>query len=449
MFPQSVEYTAETFEQANQRVGSMAADLGQTDLLSPLSSIFCTPTQPGYSRQVFVLTDGQVEQEGEIMALCSRHRRNHRIFGVGIGNDISRSFIEDLAMASGGKAAFVATGGDEALVATMDQLRSALRPAMVYAQLHISETEVFEVSPFPIPGLFDRVVTHIYVRLSAPISDGCGFLVSGKSGDKWPEIVAVCRQVLLGIRFDKLFGYFNLRDLEEKISIAPAAELPGLRQRAIKVSIDTGLLTQFTALSAVFERSRMPFTSVRLDQPPIPTQSSSTQSYWAPGSSQTSLSCRQSRDSASYQRRVTLGESTTTAAALWVPKPEGPPPPKRPPGPAALPPPPPYAPCAASGSAVMNIVALAGFDGAWMVESPLLPVRDVDWDAVPELAAVAGHKTIDTVKRTILALALLQKNGASERVLWDLIAQKGLHWQRSLAPDVDWPDVIGRVQAHC
>jgi hypothetical protein len=101
---------------------------------------------------------------------------------------------------------------------------------------------------------------------------------------------------------------------------------------------------------------------------------------------------------------------------------------------------------AAPGSGVRDIAALAGFDGAWVVESPLLPVRDVDWSAVPELAAIAGHEAIEHVKRTILALALLQKKGASERVLWELIAQKGIDWLRAVLPDVDWPEVVARVQ---
>jgi hypothetical protein len=65
----------------------------------------------------------------------------------------------------------------------MKQLKSALRPALVECQLHISDTEAFEVSPLPLPTLFHNVLSHVYPR-TQNISEDSGILISGRAGDQ-------------------------------------------------------------------------------------------------------------------------------------------------------------------------------------------------------------------------------------------------------------------------
>jgi hypothetical protein len=252
MFSSSQRFTEMTQQQAIQNSNVMAADMGGTDLYSPLGYVFGLPTVPGYSRQVFVLTDGQVSGEAEIIALATSHRRNHRIFSVGIGNSIERTFIEDLAVSTGGESAFVSSSGDEALVATMAQLKSALRPAVVECQLHISDTETFEASPFPIPTLFHKVLSHVYVQ-AAEISDEAGILISGRAGEKQIDIATLVSRVPPAVRFDKFFAYFNIRDLEERISLALEPEIPLLKERVVRLSMQSAIVSQFPALCGAVE----------------------------------------------------------------------------------------------------------------------------------------------------------------------------------------------------
>ena len=60
LFPKSVPYDQEHLDEAIRHAETLQADMGGTELLSPLQYIFCQDTQPGLSRQVFVLTDGSV-----------------------------------------------------------------------------------------------------------------------------------------------------------------------------------------------------------------------------------------------------------------------------------------------------------------------------------------------------------------------------------------------------
>lgn len=60
LFPESVPYDQEHLDFAISHAETLQADLGGTELLSPLQHIFHQRTLPGLPRQVFVLTDGSV-----------------------------------------------------------------------------------------------------------------------------------------------------------------------------------------------------------------------------------------------------------------------------------------------------------------------------------------------------------------------------------------------------
>ena len=60
LFKDTVPYDKQHLEKAIKHAETMEADLGGTELLTPLKYIFGTKPRSGYARQVFVLTDGSV-----------------------------------------------------------------------------------------------------------------------------------------------------------------------------------------------------------------------------------------------------------------------------------------------------------------------------------------------------------------------------------------------------
>ena len=60
LFPNSVSYDQQHVDEAIAHAQSIQADLGGTELLPPLQHIFKQPLLPGFLRQVFLLTDGAV-----------------------------------------------------------------------------------------------------------------------------------------------------------------------------------------------------------------------------------------------------------------------------------------------------------------------------------------------------------------------------------------------------
>lgn len=58
-----------------------------------------------YPRNVFLLTDGQVSDEDNVINLIRRHseRKNLRVYSVGIGNGVSENLIKESAREGKGK----------------------------------------------------------------------------------------------------------------------------------------------------------------------------------------------------------------------------------------------------------------------------------------------------------------------------------------------------------
>jgi hypothetical protein len=506
MFPTSQPFTADAQQLALDNIRTMDADLGGTDLYSPLSYILDLPTVPGHSRQVFVLTDGHVEGEAEIIALATRHRRNHRIFSVGIGGGVDRTFIEDLAVCTGGESAFVPSSGDEALMVTMAQLKSALRPAAVECQLHISDTETFELSPFPLPTLFHNVLCHVYVR-APEISDDAGILISGRAGDKQIDLSAAANKVAPLVRLDKFFAYFNIRDLEERISLAPEPEVPILKERVVRLSMQATIVSQFTALCGAVDgapqvQHRRPDQSsparVRVQATPPPgiqiaqpkqamtkrqqrgqrawddrmqgiAQVPQPMGQWGaqPGTPGCQKQAQQFGPPVAQRQRkqqLPVQPQQQQSQRRQQQQPQQPQPqqfqPQQPQPqqfqpqqfqPQQLQPqqvqPQQLQPQQAIPQELTNLrglIAVQAFDGYWNVS--FAGFDRVPWDTFAALAALADGSALELIEQTLYALAVLEKNGSDKRVLWCLVGEKAKDWLKTQSPVCEWDVLIAELQ---
>ena len=138
LFKTTVPYDEKHLEKAMKHAQEMQADLGGTELLTPLQYIFGMEPRSGYSRQVFVLTDGSVSNTsaciqqmknnvksarydkcilGNLHAVGAVFPRvksfnfcNNRCFTFGIGSGASTALVEGLAQAGNGAAEFVKEG---------------------------------------------------------------------------------------------------------------------------------------------------------------------------------------------------------------------------------------------------------------------------------------------------------------------------------------------------
>uniref|UniRef100_A0A8D3C402 von Willebrand factor A domain-containing protein 5A-like n=1 Tax=Scophthalmus maximus TaxID=52904 RepID=A0A8D3C402_SCOMX len=170
VFPQSVEYSEKTLEEALKKVEGMEADLGGTEILQPLKHIYsqsCIPKQP---RQLFVFTDGEVFNTKEVIDLVKKNSGSHRCFSFGIGEGASTALINGLAKEGGGHAQFI-TGTDRMQPKVMQSLRFALQPAVEDVSVTWSVPKgvsVTVLSP-PITAIFQGQRSLIYAQLSGQV----------------------------------------------------------------------------------------------------------------------------------------------------------------------------------------------------------------------------------------------------------------------------------------
>ncbi len=121
-------YNEAALREASLYVTRMSASMGGTALMKPLSALLGAPAIPGYGRQVFVLTDGQVNNTSEVVALVRHHGERARVFALGLGDGASHELVDGLAEAGNGTAEYVLNERVEAKV--IAQLKDALHPSM-------------------------------------------------------------------------------------------------------------------------------------------------------------------------------------------------------------------------------------------------------------------------------------------------------------------------------
>lgn len=135
LWSSSNSYTDRSLQNALSYVQGMGADLGGTELKQPLAQIFKNKVSVGRGRQVFVLTDGQVNNTAEVVELCRQNAHNSRVFSVGIGDEVSRSLVEGMARATSGTAEFIQgvelnSSGGALERKLLNQLKLATQPSI-------------------------------------------------------------------------------------------------------------------------------------------------------------------------------------------------------------------------------------------------------------------------------------------------------------------------------
>lgn len=121
-------YSASSLTRASAFVNELVAE-GGTELLAALRAILEAPRKEGMTRQVFLLTDGSVDDADECIALAAANAAHTRIFTFGVGDSVSRPLVDGIARASGGNAAFVLDTSKISEIVS-GQLSRALQPAI-------------------------------------------------------------------------------------------------------------------------------------------------------------------------------------------------------------------------------------------------------------------------------------------------------------------------------
>lgn len=265
LFPQSQLYSAETLATAAAAVKSMSANMGGTEILAPLNSIFKKPAEPKYPRQLFILTDGEVSNPNQCTDACRKAADSTRTFCFGIGSGASEQLCSGMAKAGNGNCVMIGNN-DRIDDKVLEQLNIALLPAITNIVINWSGAAE-KVSPSRQVTTFAGKTVVSFAWLKSGIADAVlpvRFTATAPLLD-----VDITKQVSLtriseGTFLFSLAAKRLLDEFENGTSYAHDPDtgnlLTGwtaekLKEAMVALSIESGVLCKHTSFVAVEERT--------------------------------------------------------------------------------------------------------------------------------------------------------------------------------------------------
>ncbi|MCB1071255.1 MAG: VWA domain-containing protein, partial [Kiritimatiellae bacterium] len=114
---------------------------------------------------VVVLSDGLTEQRdrAELLQVIGQRPSGCRVFCIGVGNDVNRPLLEQIADDAGGLAAFL-SHGDNYEQAAKAFRRKLMRPVAANLAIKIEGVDTYDLEPAVLPNLFHGMPIRVYGR---------------------------------------------------------------------------------------------------------------------------------------------------------------------------------------------------------------------------------------------------------------------------------------------
>ncbi|XP_065133593.1 von Willebrand factor A domain-containing protein 5A-like [Paramisgurnus dabryanus] len=260
-FPQSVVYNQDTMDQALIKVSEIRADMRGTEILEPLKHIYSQPGYPEHPRQLFVFTDGEVNNTEEVLELVKLHAHSHRCFSFGIGEDASTALITGMAKAGSGHAQFI-TGTDRMQPKVMESLRFALQPAVnkISVQWKVPDGITVDTLSPPINAIFQGQRSLIYAQLkgqSSESSEGSVIVQYNLKDQPVTNQLHFCLKPTedTGLSIHRLAARSLIRCLEQDERTG-GVNKENIRRRMVEISVEAGVSSVHTAFIAINKNNR-------------------------------------------------------------------------------------------------------------------------------------------------------------------------------------------------
>jgi len=114
---------------------------------------------------IVLLSDGMTDEseQQQLLQLIGQRPAGARVFCIGVGNDVNRPLLSQLAQQAGGLSAFISRGDSFARAAAAFR-RKLLRPAVTNVRFRFAGLEVYDLEPERLPNLFHGAPMRYYGR---------------------------------------------------------------------------------------------------------------------------------------------------------------------------------------------------------------------------------------------------------------------------------------------
>ena len=457
LFPKSVEYNKVNFKKAIQYASKMEADLGGTDLRPALQLIFNRDPVGSGGRQVFVMTDGEVQEPSEVFRLCEAYKDRNRIFTLGIGSGADAGIVEGLADLTGGRSDFVWDSRDFSSK-VIPQLQTSLQCPITNLSIQIEGHDVIETSLVPLPEATIDGLMHVVVKSDKAFGGDETVLVSGLYGGESVDIPITSNHppkddAEFSRLADVLFHFQQIRSLETlymKLSreAESKSECKAVGEKIVALSKSSCILSELTAFvgftAMTRKRDFVKVNRMPVHQPMRVFQIGEVDSGYLPMGmvaydgipyveTAKSSGCM-GGGGGGYRRRKVEADSLDMCEEI---EPEPPAKKKS------------ARPRRPSEFTYLTVTSLQDLVGYWEDVGSLF--KGVG--AVPDMPEVlrnlsgVGNDAKAHAFNTVVAIAILRYQFMPDHASWRLIERKGLSWLSGVSKDIDWERLIQDVSS--
>jgi len=220
--------------------------MGGTEILKPIKHILNQPTE--YPRQLFLLTDGEVDNTESITDYIRTHCMDTRVFTFGIGQNCSRSLVRGMAKAGNGKAVFV-VNSDEIQSQVVEQVERSLSPALINMNMDWGSFKVVQQAPHYIPSIYSGSRLLLYSQMDGR-SDPSNVELRVVDNNETKSFALSIEQIKwkTGNMIHTLAGRQMIRDLEEGTL---KDEVKDHKSRIESIGLRYNLASKYTSFVAV------------------------------------------------------------------------------------------------------------------------------------------------------------------------------------------------------
>ena len=252
----------------------MSANRGGTEILPALTSVLTQTTVPELSRQVVVLTDGEVSNTDAVLEVARAHAKTARVFTIGIGAGASHHLVQGLARAGGGSAESIFPGEriESKVVRLFGRL---LAPSLTDVSLNWGTLDVVS-APSTVPPLFtnSRLVMYGFVKKLAPATVTLTGI--GPKGKVSFDVALDPSQIVDGQTIGTLAARARIRELEEspewtgaRASRQGRTRTSAVTREIIDLAVRYNLVSRETSLVAIEKRDTPVKGDMKLRRVPI------------------------------------------------------------------------------------------------------------------------------------------------------------------------------------
>lgn len=225
---------------------SQARAVGGT-VLQPAMTAAYRYASPDRPLNVVILSDGMTEpgERAQLLQLIGQRPAGTKVFCIGVGNDVNRPLLEQMADDSGGLASFISRGDDFTRQAKAFR-RKLLRPAATDLQFEVSGVETYDIEPRKLPNLYHGSPIRIYGRYRSGGTAQVKFRGS-VDGVAWEQKVPfeLPKEDRSNPEIDRMWAWKRIEELQK------SADRSGSRQDVVPDIVRLGeqysIVTEYTS----------------------------------------------------------------------------------------------------------------------------------------------------------------------------------------------------------